>query len=76
MKIKFTSFSALETIFDFCDGITMSLTPIDTPAIVEYLNPVYIIWSASNTTMVNGLSVLGWGVGGIEAEAGDRKSVV
>ena len=23
-----------------------------------------------NTTMVNGLSVLGWGVGGIEAEAG------
>ena len=33
--------------------------------------PIPIRWSAptSHTTMVNGLSVLGWGVGGIEAEA-------
>ncbi len=31
-----------------------------------------ILWlgTDSHTTMVNGLSVLGWGVGGIEAEAG------
>ena len=29
-----------------------------------------IVGTDSHTTMVNGLSVLGWGVGGIEAEAG------
>ena len=34
-------------------------------------SPIPIRWSAptSHTTMINGLSVLGWGVGGIEAEA-------
>ena len=33
--------------------------------------PIRIPWSApiSHTTMINGLGVLGWGVGGIEAEA-------
>ena len=54
------------------------------PGNLEYLSKV--VWSSksemmniffqilvgtdSHTTMVNGLSVLGWGVGGIEAEAG------
>ena len=41
----------------------------------KYNNDVYIfpdtlVGTDSHTTMVNGLSVLGWGVGGIEAEAG------
>ena len=36
----------------------------------EYLFPDTLVGTASHTTMVNGLSVLGWGVGGIEAEAG------
>src|SRR3546814_4505384 len=31
--------------------------------------PDTLVGTASHTTMVNGLSVLGWGVGGIEAEA-------
>tara|TARA_B100000674_G_scaffold34186_1_gene23826 strand:+ start:15 stop:2684 length:2670 start_codon:yes stop_codon:yes gene_type:complete len=36
----------------------------------EYLFPDTLVGTDSHTTMVNGLSVLGWGVGGIEAEAG------
>lgn len=31
--------------------------------------PDTLVRTDSHTTMVNGLSVLGWGVGGIEAEA-------
>ena len=36
----------------------------------SYLFPDTLVGTDSHTTMVNGLSVLGWGVGGIEAEAG------
>ena len=36
----------------------------------NYLFPDTLVGTDSHTTMVNGLSVLGWGVGGIEAEAG------
>ena len=36
----------------------------------KYLFPDTLVGTDSHTTMVNGLSVLGWGVGGIEAEAG------
>ena len=35
----------------------------------KYIFPDTVIGTDSHTTMVNGLSVLGWGVGGIEAEA-------
>ena len=35
----------------------------------EYAYPDTLVGTDSHTTMVNGLSVLGWGVGGIEAEA-------
>jgi len=35
-----------------------------------YAYPDTLVGADSHTTMVNGLSVLGWGVGGIEAEAG------
>ena len=38
-------------------------------ASVEVAYPDTVIGTDSHTTMVNGLSVLGWGVGGIEAEA-------
>ncbi|HEY1426649.1 MAG TPA: aconitase family protein, partial [Caulobacteraceae bacterium] len=34
-----------------------------------YAYPDTVVGTDSHTTMVNGLSVLGWGVGGIEAEA-------
>ncbi len=39
------------------------------PARVELAYPDTLVGTDSHTTMVNGLSVLGWGVGGIEAEA-------
>src|ERR1700749_525189 len=39
---------------------------------VEMAFPDTLVGTDSHTTMVNGLSVLGWGVGGIEAEAGMR----
>jgi aconitate hydratase len=35
----------------------------------EYAFPDSVVGTDSHTTMINGLSVLGWGVGGIEAEA-------
>ena len=35
----------------------------------KYFFPDTLVGTDSHTTMVNGLSVLGWGVGGIEAEA-------
>lgn len=36
----------------------------------NYLFPDTLVGTDSHTTMINGLGVLGWGVGGIEAEAG------
>jgi aconitate hydratase len=39
------------------------------PVTVEVAYPDTLVGTDSHTTMVNGLSVLGWGVGGIEAEA-------
>lgn len=35
----------------------------------HYLYPDTVIGTDSHTTMINGLGILGWGVGGIEAEA-------
>lgn len=35
----------------------------------ELLYPDTVVGTDSHTTMINGLGVLGWGVGGIEAEA-------
>lgn len=35
----------------------------------NFLYPDSVVGTDSHTTMVNGLGVLGWGVGGIEAEA-------
>jgi aconitate hydratase len=39
------------------------------PTQIEVAYPDTLVGTDSHTTMVNGLSVLGWGVGGIEAEA-------
>ena len=36
---------------------------------VEVAYPDTLVGTDSHTTMINGLGVLGWGVGGIEAEA-------
>ena len=37
---------------------------------INLLYPDTLVGTDSHTTMINGLGVLGWGVGGIEAEAG------
>ncbi len=42
---------------------------IEDGAKITYAYPDTLVGTDSHTTMVNGLSVLGWGVGGIEAEA-------
>ena len=42
-------------------------TPESDGSITVY--PDSVVGTDSHTTMVNGLAVLGWGVGGIEAEA-------
>jgi aconitate hydratase len=39
------------------------------PATMDVAYPDTLVGTDSHTTMVNGLAVLGWGVGGIEAEA-------
>src|SRR5437762_1317712 len=41
---------------------------IETDALLYY--PDTLVGTDSHTTMINGLGVVGWGVGGIEAEAG------
>src|SRR5437016_13786031 len=38
--------------------------------------PDSLVGTDSHTTMINGLGVVGWGVGGIEAEAGMRGQAV
>src|SRR5499427_2193222 len=50
---------------EFLAGVT--LTSRDGDATVAY--PDTLVGTDSHTTMINGLGVVGWGVGGIEAEA-------
>src|SRR5947208_2443783 len=52
----------------------IALTPArvlvqDLPGVPADVGPATLVGPASHTTMINGLGVLGWGVGGIEAEA-------
>ena len=35
-----------------------------------FIIPILLVGTDSHTTMINGLGIVGWGVGGIEAEAG------
>lgn len=37
--------------------------------VVNYLYLCSLVGADSHTTMINGLGIVGWGVGGIEAEA-------
>ncbi len=45
------------------------VNPSNSNSSETYLYPDTVVGTDSHTTMVNGLGVLGWGVGGIEAEA-------
>jgi aconitate hydratase len=51
------------------DKVKIGDKATDKPVVMEVAYPDTLVGTDSHTTMVNGLSVLGWGVGGIEAEA-------
>ncbi|HEX3817274.1 MAG TPA: aconitase family protein, partial [Chthoniobacterales bacterium] len=50
-------------------GVLSAPDSIDDKAVTVYY-PDTLVGTDSHTTMINGLGVVGWGVGGIEAEAG------
>jgi aconitate hydratase len=52
------------------EAIARSVWSSADPSGAEVAYPDTLVGTDSHTTMVNGLGVLGWGVGGIEAEAG------
>jgi aconitate hydratase len=54
-----------QTVFTAKDTVKVEGKPVTG----EVAYPDTLVGTDSHTTMVNGLSVLGWGVGGIEAEA-------
>ena len=58
-----------QTVWTRKEKLKLGDQPTDKPALVELAYPDTLVGTDSHTTMVNGLSVLGWGVGGIEAEA-------
>src|SRR6202012_2245343 len=55
-----------QTVWTRKERIAKARGPAET---VEVAYPDTLVGTDSQTTMVNGLSALGWGVGGIEAEA-------
>ncbi len=48
---------------------TRKVKDLKSKSLVEMAFPDTVVGTDSHTTMINGLAVLGWGVGGIEAEA-------
>ena len=71
----FRNFSAVPPGMGICHQVNLehlarvvfSKTPDENGDVMVY--PDTLVGTDSHTTMVNGLGVLGWGVGGIEAEA-------
>ena len=61
--------SAIRSISNISAQTVWTRKAKDGKKTVEYAFPDTLVGTDSHTTMVNGLSVLGWGVGGIEAEA-------
>ncbi|MGI5939938.1 MAG: aconitate hydratase AcnA [Thermoleophilia bacterium] len=49
-------------------GTVLGSGPVTTTEMIPWAYPDTVIGTDSHTTMINGLGVLGWGVGGIEAE--------
>ncbi|MEM1196584.1 MAG: aconitate hydratase AcnA [Pseudomonadota bacterium] len=71
---SFENFSAVPPGTGICHQVNLEhiaqgiwSSPDETGAMVAY--PDTCVGTDSHTTMINGLGVLGWGVGGIEAEA-------
>src|ERR1700733_9996202 len=72
-QTAFHNFSAVPPGMGICHQVNLEclarvvFTKEENGAIVAY--PDTLVGTDSHTTMINGLGVLGWGVGGIEAEA-------
>jgi aconitate hydratase len=74
-KSAFENFSVVPPGTGICHQVNLEFlsqtvwTRKDPATGVEIAYPDTLVGTDSHTTMVNGLAVLGWGVGGIEAEA-------
>ncbi len=72
-QTAFRNFSAVPPGMGICHQVNLEylarvvFTKEETGEVVAY--PDTLVGTDSHTTMINGLGVLGWGVGGIEAEA-------
>lgn len=65
----FTNFSVMPPGMGICHQVNIEYLAKVVQDRDGYLFPDTLVGTDSHTPMVNGLSVLGWGVGGIEAEA-------
>lgn len=68
-KQAFKSFSVVPPGFGICHQVNLEYLA---PGVISKGNTYYpdtLVGTDSHTTMINGLGVVGWGVGGIEAEA-------
>jgi len=72
-RVLMQDFTGVPAVVDFCHQVNLENIAqtvwTKTEAGKTYAFPDTLVGTDSHTTMINGLSVLGWGVGGIEAEA-------
>jgi aconitate hydratase len=68
-KQAFTSFSVVPPGFGICHQVNLEYLAQGVLQRAEVYFPDTLVGTDSHTTMINGLGVVGWGVGGIEAEA-------
>ena len=68
-KQAFTSFSVVPPGFGICHQVNLEYLAKGVCEREGVYYPDTLVGTDSHTTMINGLGVVGWGVGGIEAEA-------
>ena len=68
-KQAFNSFSVVPPGFGICHQVNLEYLAQGTLEREGTYFPDTLVGTDSHTTMINGLGVVGWGVGGIEAEA-------
>lgn len=68
-KQAFTNFSVIPPGMGICHQVNLEYLAKGVIERDGYLFPDTLVGTDSHTPMVNGIGVLGWGVGGIEAEA-------
>src|SRR5581483_285670 len=68
-QAAFDHFSVVPPGTGICHQVNLEYLATTVFAAGDLLFPDTVVGTDSHTTMINGLGVLGWGVGGIEAEA-------